>query len=134
MAHAPVATIANTKLAKLTPMAQVADVARSLEWYSKLGFKAQGTWTPEGSPMQWATLRNGYAELMLVRAEKSVDRQAQGVLLYLYAHGVAQYREHLIAQGLKPGELEYPFYAKHGEFQIDDPDGYCLLVGDTEQQ
>lgn len=115
-------------------MAHVADVARSVEWYSKLGFHAEHTWTPEGRPMQWVHLRNGGAELMLVRSDRPMNPGAQDVLFYLYANGVAGYREQLVAQGLEPGGMNYPFYAKHGEFRIDDPDGYCLLVGDREQQ
>jgi hypothetical protein len=63
-----------------------------------------------------------------------MNPDAQDVLFYLYIDGVAPYREQLINAGLQPGELKYPFYAKHGEFRIDDPDGYCLLVGDTERR
>ena len=121
-------------LAALTPMAHVADVARSVAWYAKLGFVVEHSWTPEGQPMQWAHLRSGGAELMLVRSDRPMNPGAQDVLFYLYAEGVAAYRENLIAHGLTPGALSFPFYAKHGEFRIDDPDGYCLLVGDTEQQ
>jgi hypothetical protein len=89
MTQAPATGTVTASLVGLTPMAHVADVARSIQWYSSLGFAAEHTWTPEGGP---------------------------------------------IAQALKPGELSYPFYAQHGEFRIDDPDGYCLLVGDTEQR
>ena len=120
-------------LAGLTPMAHVADVAASVAWYAKLGFVAEHTLTLEGRPMQWAHLRNGGAELMLVRSARPMNPGAQDVLFYLYAGGVAAYREGLIALGLRPSELSYPPYAQHGEFRIDDPDGYCLLVGDTEQ-
>ena len=121
-------------LAALTPMAHVADVASSVSWYAKLGFVAEHTWTPEGKPMQWAYLRNGGAELMLVRSDRPLNPGAQDILFYLYANGVAAYRVSLIAQELRLSEISYPFYAKHGEFRIDDLDGYCLLVGDTEQQ
>lgn len=121
-------------LAGLTPMAHVADVALSVSWYSKLGFVAEHTWTPEGRPMQWAHLRNGGADLMLVRSDRPINPGAQDILFYLYANGVAAYRESLLSQGLRPSELSYPPYARHGEFRIDDPDGFCLLVGDTEQQ
>ena len=136
MTEASASTISTgvKRLAALTPMAHVADVATSVSWYSKLGFVAEHTWTPEGKPMQWAHLRNGGAQLMLVRSDRHMNPGAQDVLFYLYANGVAAYRESLIAQQLQPGEISYPFYAKHGEFRIDDPDGYCLLVGDTEQQ
>ena len=125
-------TTANA-LAALTPMAHVADVELSIAWYAKLGFVAENTLTPPGAPMQWAYIRNGGAELMLVRSQRPMNPAAQDVLFYLYAKGVAAYREGLLAQGLQPSELSYPPYAQHGEFRIDDPDGYCLLVGDTEQ-
>lgn len=133
------ATVAATSsgvkaLAGLIPMAHVADVAASIEWYGKLGFKAENTLVPEGRPMQWAHLGNGGAQLMLVRSARPMNPGAQDVLFYLYAQGVADYREKLISVGLKPSELSFPPYAKHGEFRIDDPDGYCLLVGDTEQR
>jgi len=131
---ASMARINMKPLAALTPMAHVADVAASIAWYAKLGFVAENTLTPEGRPMQWAHLRNGGAELMLVRSDRPMNPGAQDVLFYLYANGVAAYRENLIAQGLQPSQLSYPPYAKHGEFRIDDPDGYGLLVGDTEQQ
>jgi catechol 2,3-dioxygenase-like lactoylglutathione lyase family enzyme len=133
-AATPITTSSVKPLAALTPMAHVADVERSLAFYSKLGFTTQNTWTPEGKPMQWAYLRSGGAELMLVRSDRPMNPDAQDVLFYLYANGVAAYREQLIERGLNPGELGFPFYATHGEFRIDDPDGYCLLVGDTERQ
>ncbi len=128
------ASIGASSLAALTPMAHVADVTRSLEWYVKLGFTVEHALTAEGRIAQWAYLRNGGAELMLVRSARPMNPDAQDVLFYLYANDVAQYREQLIAQGLKPSQLSYPPYARHGEFRIDDPDGYCLLVGDTEQK
>ena len=121
-------------LAGLVPMAHVADVAASIAWYEKLGFKAENTLVPQGRPMQWAYLRNGGAQLMIVRSARPMNPGAQDVLFYLYAQGVAAYREKLISIGLTPSELSFPPYAKHGEFRIDDPDGYCLLVGDTEQE
>jgi hypothetical protein len=121
-------------LGALVPMAQVADVSRSIDWYVKLGFVAEHTLTLEGRPMQWAYLRNGGAQLMLVRSSRRLDPGAQDVSFYLYAPGVAAYRDKLISLGLNPSELSFPPYAVHGEFRIDDPDGYCLLVGDTEQQ
>jgi hypothetical protein len=133
MSQAPAASTVSS-LAALTPMAHVADVARSVEWYCKLGFMVEHTLTQEGRPMQWAYLRNGGAELMLVRSARKMNPDAQDVLFYLYANDVAAYRENLLAQGLKPSGLSYPPYAAHGEFRIDDPDGYCLLVGDTEQK
>ena len=130
----PAIEVAAKPLAALVPMAHVADVERSIEWYTKLGFVTENRLTLEGRPMQWAYVRNGGAELMLVRSARPMNPGAQDVVFYLYAQGVADYRERLISLGLKPSKLGFPPYAKHGEFRIDDPDGYCLLVGDTEQR
>ena len=136
MAMKEMATAASASLVKplagLVPMAHVADVSRSIAWYEKLGFSVLNTLVPEGRPR--AYLRSGGADLMLVRSARPMNPGAQDVLFYLYTQGVAGYRESLTALGLEPGELSYPPYARHGEFRIDDPDGYCLLVGDTEQQ
>lgn len=121
-------------LGALVPMAHVSDVAASIEWYGKLGFKALHTLVLEGRPMQWAYVVNGGAQLMIVRSARPMNPGGQDVLFYLYAQGVAEYREKLISIGLAPSELSFPPYAPHGEFRIDDPDGYCLLVGDTEQR
>ena len=112
----------------LVPMAHVADIRRSVEFYGHLGFQVIGKYEPEGQ-LKWAHLRSGGAELMLSLATEPVNAAAQGVLFYMYVPGVAAFREQLAARGLKVGELQYFFFAKDGEFRIVDPDGYVLLVG-----
>jgi hypothetical protein len=37
----------------------------------------------------------------------------------------------LAADGIKLGPIEYPPYMPEGEFGIEDPDGCCILVGQT---
>lgn len=37
-------------------------------------------------------------------------------------------RETFISQGLKPGEITHPDYMPAGEFRLEDPDRYVLLV------
>ncbi|HET9402786.1 MAG TPA: hypothetical protein VFO34_17705 [Candidatus Acidoferrales bacterium] len=69
-------------LGALVPMAHVADVAVSIAWYEKLGFKVFGTLASEGRPMQWAYLANGGAQLMLVRSARPMNPSAQDVLFY----------------------------------------------------
>jgi catechol 2,3-dioxygenase-like lactoylglutathione lyase family enzyme len=114
----------------LVPIARVADMKRSIEFYGQLGFEVMGKYEPEGQ-LKWAHLRNGGADLMLSLAAEPVNSAAQGVLFYMYVPGVAAFRERLAAQGLKVGELQYFFFAKNGEFRIVDPDGYVLLVADA---
>ncbi len=40
-------------------------------------------------------------------------------------------RDELVREGLEPGEIEYPEYLPAGEFQMRDPDGYCLMIAQS---
>jgi len=111
----------------LVPIARVADMKRSIEFYGQLGFEVVGKFEPEGQ-LKWTHLRNGGADLMLSLAAEPINPAAQGVLFYMYVSGVAAFREQLAVRGLEVGELQYFFFAKDGEFRIVDPDGYVLLV------
>ena len=55
------------------------------------------------------------------------------VILYLYAGDLVAYRNHLAADGIKVGPIEYPSYMPMGEFGIEDPDRYSVLVGQTDE-
>jgi hypothetical protein len=124
-------TAQRTKLASLVPMAHVADVRKSAEFYQLLGFELKNTVENEG-PLQWAWLKNGGADLMLARSARPMNPDAQDILFYMYAPDVAAYRAELEAKGVKVGPLKYPFYSPRGEFRIDDLDGYTLFVSHAE--
>jgi predicted enzyme related to lactoylglutathione lyase len=111
----------------LVPIAHVADVSRSIEFYKLLGFEVKNTVESEGR-LQWAWLKNGQADLMIARSARAMNPDAQDVLFYLYAPDAAAYRSELLGRGVKVGEVKYPFYSPRGEFRIDDPDGYTLFV------
>jgi hypothetical protein len=53
------------------------------------------------------------------------------VLFYVYTDDVAAARESLIEAGLSPGVITMPFYAPRGEFRLEDPDGYVVMVTHT---
>ncbi len=113
----------------LIPMAFVADVPRSLEFYGKLGFLTGNTFTPPGAAApSWAWLESGYARLMVARATAPVVAAQQAVLFYLYVDDVHATRAELDQLGLQPGPVETPFHAPDGEFRLEDPDGYVLMV------
>jgi len=113
-------------------MAHVADVARSLDFYKKLGFVVANTHEFEGR-RQWACLElNGSAQLMLTRSARPTNPGAQDVLFYPYAANVAEYREGLKDQGVAVGELKFPFFSPRGEFRVDDPDGHALLISHAD--
>jgi hypothetical protein len=126
-------------LTGLVPMIHVADVEGSVEFYRKLGFEVGNSVPPVG-PKHWAWLyspavenwKNG-ANLMVTRTARPLDADAQDVLFYLYASDLVALRDDLIAKAIKVSEINYPEYSPKGEFRIDDPDGYCLMVAQATQ-
>src|SRR3954464_2559997 len=115
----------------LVPMAQVGSVPRSLAFYALLGFQPGGSNRPEGEDEPvWAWLHCGGAQIMLSHGEPP-DPKVQGVLFYLYCSDVQAFRAELIAKGLRPGPIEQPFWAPGGEFRVEDPDGYVLMITHT---
>jgi predicted enzyme related to lactoylglutathione lyase len=115
----------------LVPMASVKDVPRSIEFYRKLGFELHNDFTPPGkSSPSWVWLASKGAHLMVTSAATPATGQ-QGVLFYLYCDDVKAARSELEGAGVAVGEIKFPFYAPKGEFKIEDPDGYVLLVMNT---
>jgi catechol 2,3-dioxygenase-like lactoylglutathione lyase family enzyme len=110
-------------------MAHVADVARSADFYAKLGFAEQGSFTPSGeSAPVWVSLVSGNAQLMLSRASAPVLPDEQAVLFYVYCADVAAMHAQLAADGVEPGPITKPFFNPEGEFRLVDPDGYVVIV------
>ena len=115
-------------------MAHVADMRRSLAFYTTLGFEAENTYTVPGEPDPiWAYLESGAAHLMITRADAPVEPSAQAILFYLYAAEVETLHGRLTRDGLKPGPIEKPFYSPLGEFKLVDPDGYVIIVSHVEE-
>lgn len=113
----------------LVPMAFVASVPRAVAFYEKLGFVVANTFTPpDAAELSWAWLQSGAARLMVARATEPVIPSQQAVLFYVYCDDVKAMRARLVAAGVSAGEIQYPFYAAHGEFRLEDPDGYVVMV------
>jgi Glyoxalase/Bleomycin resistance protein/Dioxygenase superfamily len=113
-------------------MAHVEDVARPVDLYHQLGFEPCST-LKNGDQAVWAWVDNGKAHLMLVRSARPMNPRTQDVIFYLYAPDVASYRAELAARRVKVGPLTYPAYMPEGEFRVDDPDGYCLLIRQSDE-
>ena len=117
----------------LVPIIRVEDVARSIEFYRRLGFVMRNKLESEGR-LVWAWLDSGKAYLMVSRSQGAMTPGARDVILYLYASDLVAYRNHLAADGIKVGPIEHPPYMAKGEFGIEDPDRYCVLVGQTDEE
>ncbi|UNK58584.1 VOC family protein [Pseudoxanthomonas daejeonensis] len=117
------------KTRSLVAFAHVADVERSIRFYADLGFSVENTVVPQGrSTPIWARLESGRAELMVGLASGPVDAAQQAILFYLYYDDIRQARAALVALGHAPGEIRCPFYMPGGEFRLEDPDGYVLML------
>lgn len=121
--------VARACVTGLIPMAHVADVQRSAGFYQLLGLELRGSLKSPSGSLQWAHLNCQHADLMLTRADEPVIAGQQAVLFYLYSPDLVALREHLLANGVKVSGITYPPYMPKGEIRLDDPDGYCLLIG-----
>ncbi len=122
-------TATQARVTGLIPMAHVADVQRAVDFYKLLGMELRGSLKNSSGDLQWVHLASEQADLMLTRASEPVVASQQAVLFYLYSPNLVALREHLIAVGVRVSLITYPEYMRKGEIRIDDPDGYCLLIG-----
>jgi catechol 2,3-dioxygenase-like lactoylglutathione lyase family enzyme len=122
-------TFAKAGVTGLIPMAHAADVQRSVDFYRVLGMEVRGSLRNPSGELQWVHLACDQAELMFARASEPVIASQQAVLFYLYSPDLIALRDHLLASGVKVSLITYPDYMPKGEIRVDDPDGYCLLIG-----
>ncbi len=122
----------STPVRSLVAMPQVRSVTESIAFYRRLGFEVQNTFVPEGhTNPTWAYLTAGKAQLMVAEGDEPLAPSQQGVLFYAYCDDVLALRDELMAAGVAAGPIETPFYAPKGEFRIEDPDGYVIMVTHT---
>jgi catechol 2,3-dioxygenase-like lactoylglutathione lyase family enzyme len=124
----------------IVAMIRVADVMKAAEFYRNLGFEIGNAVPRECPPFHWAWLyqpkapnwKTG-ANLMLVSGEVPgmSESQAKTVVFYLYARDLKSLREDLLAKGFAASEISYPEYLPEGEFRLEDPDGYTLMIAQS---
>jgi len=122
----------------LTPYAHVADIHRSIAFYRRLDLEVQNTHSDDGV-LAWAFLstptpdrRVAGARLMVAAADEPIDASNQAVLFYCWTDDARGLRAELESAGIDVGEIEHPFYMRAGEFEVVDPDGYVVLVGQLD--
>jgi len=120
---------AKAKVTGLIPMAHATNVQRSANFYKHLGMEIRGSLRTPSGELQWVHLGCDQADLMFARASEPVIASQQAVLFYLYSPDLIALRAHLLASGVKVSPISYPDYMPKGEIRVDDPDGYCLLIG-----
>ena len=116
----------------LIPYAHVEDVARSVAFYELLGLDVVGTHEVDGR-LAWAHVSDsGGARIMLALADGPIDAAQQAVLFYCWTKDVSALRDDLVRAGVDAGPIRRPFYMPAGELRLVDPDGYVVLVGQTD--
>jgi catechol 2,3-dioxygenase-like lactoylglutathione lyase family enzyme len=120
-----------TPVADLVPYVHVADPERSIAFYRRFGFEVVNSLRHHGQ-LDWAFLRTFGARLMLARATAPIDPSEQAVLFYLYVRDLPALRDHLRDEGVDAGEIIHDGPIPAGEMRVDDPDGYCLMVAQSE--
>jgi catechol 2,3-dioxygenase-like lactoylglutathione lyase family enzyme len=116
----------------LVPMVHVADVERSINFYTQLGLNMVNKLSNQRGTTVWTFMKTAGAEIMFTIADKPVVPSQQAVLFYLYANDLAGLREQLIAKEVSVSPITFPPYMKKGEICVNDPDGYCLLIGQSD--
>lgn len=112
----------------LTPILHVADIARSLAFYGRLGFT---TVDLEGDPRcpNWARAHCEGGALMFVEAEESHAPGHDRIALYLYTPDLPGLRAALLEAGVQAAAITRPPYMPSGEMRVEDPDGFVVFVG-----
>jgi catechol 2,3-dioxygenase-like lactoylglutathione lyase family enzyme len=126
----------------LTPMLNVADVERSVDFYRRAaGFELVSEQV-QLKEWRWAHLQCGSAELMLSEsggphpALRAGDPMAEGkpeclgwaTIFYLRTGDVLADRERCEREGFAPTVMRDSFYDMR-EFQVRDPDGHVVWFG-----
>jgi uncharacterized glyoxalase superfamily protein PhnB len=128
-------------LSSLTPLIQVFDMVKSLDFYTgKLGFEVVAASpevdAPEGRFSHWTLLRSGAIDLMLNTAYDSGERPASPAPARLMAHTDTSFYigcsdlDRVYAELKQAGlDIEPPSMAAYGlrRFNLYDPDNFELV-------
>ena len=125
------------RIKRLTPMLNVSDIDRSLDFYQKLaGFELV---SPRQAVDQWrwAWIRSGDGELMLsesggpaTRVDQSDASRDEGwpAIYYFYPENVVDLHAEVKRKEFQVSDLRVTFYGMK-EFEVRDPDGHILWFG-----
>jgi catechol 2,3-dioxygenase-like lactoylglutathione lyase family enzyme len=130
------------RIKRLTPMLNVSNIERSLDFYQKLaGFElvspreAVDRW-------RWAWIRSGGGELMLPESGGPATRVGQvdpsreegwPAIYYCYPEDVAALHAEVKGKALQVSDLRVTFYGMK-EFEVRDPDGHILWFGQATDE
>lgn len=109
---------------RLIPMLPVGNLAASIRFYEKLGFRVE----QRNDDWRWAMLVFDDCRLMLDESINVHPDAPRMSVVYLYPDDILSYHRQVRGNGLEVPPLAHPFYGMT-EFRIDDPDGNRLWIG-----
>jgi uncharacterized glyoxalase superfamily protein PhnB len=125
------------RIKRLTPMLNVSDIERSVDFYRKIaGFELVST-RETLEQWRWATIKSGDCALMLSESggpAKQIDQrdplQDEGwpAIYDCYPEDVVALHAEVQRQGFPLSDLRVTFYGMK-EFELRDPDGHILWFG-----
>jgi catechol 2,3-dioxygenase-like lactoylglutathione lyase family enzyme len=125
------------RIKRLTPMLNVSDIERSLDFYQKLaGFELVSP-REKVAQWRWAWIKSGDGELMLsesggpaTRVDQSDSSRDKGwpAIYYFYPENVVDLHAEVKRQAFQVSDLRVTFYGMK-EFEVQDPDGHILWFG-----
>jgi uncharacterized glyoxalase superfamily protein PhnB len=130
------------RIERLTPMLNVADIRRSLDFYREaVGFELASS-QEAVEQWRWAYLRSGSCELMLSESGGPPDQlvhidpsrdEGWPAIYYFYPEDVVALHTEIRGKGFQASDLRVTFYGMK-EFELRDPDGHILWFGQTTDE
>ncbi|HEX9164144.1 MAG TPA: VOC family protein [Thermoanaerobaculia bacterium] len=113
----------------LVPLVHVRNVPASIAFYERLGYTVAYSYKADNEKeLSWAFLKSGGASMMLGLATAPVAAAQQSIVPAMYVTDVDAKHRELTAAGVTVGPVEKPFFRPQGQFRVQDPDGYVILV------
>ena len=111
---------------RLAPFAHVADLERTISFYTLLGFKPVSIAKGDDGKPYWAHVKSGTGSLLFSLADAPISHTEQGIMFYMYCEDVAGLRVRLLEAGAQVSDVSHPPYMPEGEIRVQDPDAYTL--------
>lgn len=119
----------DTRSLVVAPLLWVSDIAKSLEFYKRVGFSVRETWEPNRT-LLWCGMKFGQAEIMLQQLQDEDNKRLQTsgrqeIELYFICEDVDSLHFAFEKAGLRASKPKTAFYAMKQTF-LKDPDGRTI--------